>query len=125
MLTFILTPFFGAGATLGENFSLRLSSAYNYRLSTSSTGDPLIVALPAILMDTGEAPGTGLLPLAEAIADALQKWGQATFPPCEGASFSISLSLFVLTGGQGRPIPVPAWLMRKGRNLPDVSSRKG
>ncbi|SDR59728.1 hypothetical protein SAMN05519103_06507 [Rhizobiales bacterium GAS113] len=109
MLTSVLTPFVGAGETLGQNRIVRISSAYNYPLVTPTGGGaPLIATVPAIL-NAGEVLGADPAPLAQAFADALQQWGQVVSLPRAGASFSIAVSLFVNVasgGGVSRPVPL-------------------
>jgi hypothetical protein len=110
MLTSVLTPFVGAGQTLGQNRTVRIASAYNYPLVTpSGGGDPLIATLPAIL-NAGQALGQDPAPLAQAFAEALQQWGKAVPLPRTGSSFSIAVSLFVDVasgvGNASRPVPL-------------------
>ena len=110
MLTSVLTPFVGAGQTLGQDRIVRIAATYNYPLVTpSGGGDPLIATLPAIL-NAGEALGQDPAPLALTFADALQQWGKAVPLSRTGSSFSIAVSLFADVasgvGNASRPVPL-------------------
>lgn len=108
LLASVLMPFANVGAGIGPDRTVRLSAAYNYPIATpAGGGDPLMATLPALL-NAGEPLGADPAPLAQAFADALRQWGKAVPLPRTGASFSISVSLFVdvSTGGAPQLLPL-------------------
>jgi hypothetical protein len=107
MLTSVLTPFTEAGVATGQQRTVRVAIAYNYPLATLAGGDPLMATLP-VLMNAGAPLDEDPTSLAAALAEALQAWARQTPLPRDGASFSVSVSLFVtVKGSDGAPRPVP------------------
>jgi hypothetical protein len=107
MLTSVLEPFTEAGVATGQQRTVRVAIAYNYPLATMAGADPLMATLP-VLMNAGAPLGDDPAPLAGALAEAMLAWARQTPLPRDGASFSVSVSLFVtVKGGDGVARPAP------------------
>jgi hypothetical protein len=107
MLTSVLTPFVDAGVATGQQRIVRVAIAYNYPLVTTPGTAPLMATIP-VLLNAGAPLVDDPAPLAQALADALSTWARQTPLPRQGASLSVSVSLFVtVTSNQGVPRPVP------------------
>ena len=74
-LSKILAPFLAVGATIGAALTFRVKVGYEYALSTDSQGNPLVAAIPILLVDGVELNDqAGLDRFVEHMDDQIAAW---------------------------------------------------
>lgn len=107
MLTSVLKPFVGAGIATGQRRTVRVAIAYNYPLVSTAGTAPLMATIP-VLLNAGSPLTDDPAPIAQALADALATWARQVPLPRQGASLSVSVSLFItVQSSQGVDRSVP------------------